>query len=196
MKRVPVIVFTYALLFLSVGSVALMYAAYKPVYESEEAAQTVDRPLAEMVRGLGAEEALALANEWGTDMKGVESFVTTTEVSFRFEDGKEIDILLPEDRMVVAVAPYVDETHPCTIHHMSGCQGELVETHLKVLATGADGSVILDAEMTTMANGFVEFWLPRDKEIQLTLEAFNKRVEGVITTYTDSKTCITTLQLL
>ena len=153
-------------------------------------------PTPEMLEGLDAEAALSLANKWHDDNVDVESFITSKKISFTFSEGNTVEILLPADKMVVALAPYVNKTHPCEIHYMSGCQGELVEVPVKVLAKKSDGSLLLDQLMKTMPNGFIELWLPRDQEISLTVESMGKRAEGVITTYPDSNTCITTLQLL
>ena len=149
------------------------------------------------LEGLDAREALALANRWGTTTPEVQSYVDTKAVKVTFKNsGKSVEIPLPEDQMVVAFAPYIDKTHPCEIHYMSGCQGELVDTSVKVVASLSDGVVLIDKEITTMKNGFLELWLPRNKEITVTMEALGRRVEGKIGTFPDSNTCITTFQLL
>jgi hypothetical protein len=49
--------------------------------------------------------------------------------------------------------------------------------------------------MKTMSNGFIELWFPRDLEIDLTIVYKEKETRGMITTYSDSNTCITTFQL-
>jgi hypothetical protein len=153
-------------------------------------------PTPMMLESLDAEAALALANKWYERNDDVKSFITTEKISFTFSEKKTVEILLPADKMVVAFAPYVNKTHPCETHYMSGCQGELVEVPVKVLAKKSDGSVLLDQFMKTMPNGFIELWLPRNQEFILTVESMGKRAEGVITTYPDSNTCITTFQLL
>ena len=151
----------------------------------------------ELLAGLNAREALALANKWGTSTPEVQSFVDTEAIKVTFKkSGETVEIPLPEDQLVIAFAPYIGETHPCEIHYMSGCQGELVEKRVKVTATLVDGAVILDKEITTMKNGFLELWLPRNQEITVTLEALGRKAEGTIGTFYDSNTCITTFQLL
>jgi hypothetical protein len=150
-----------------------------------------------LLEGLNAREALALANKWGTATPEVESFVDTDAVKVTFKkSGKTVEVPLSDDQMVVAFAPYISKTHPCEIHYMSGCQGELIETKVKVTATLADGAVLIDEEITTMKNGFLELWLPRNQEIKVTMEALGRKAEGRIGTFPDSNTCITTLQLL
>jgi hypothetical protein len=147
--------------------------------------------------GLDAREALALANRWGTATKEVQSYVDTEAVKVTFKSsGKTVEIPLPEDQMVVAFAPYVSKTHPCQIHYMSGCQGELVDTTVAVTAVLPDGAMLIDQQMETMKNGFLELWLPRNQEVAVTLEALGRRAEGTVGTFSGSNTCITTFQLM
>jgi hypothetical protein len=149
------------------------------------------------LEGLDAREALALANRWGTHTPEVQSYVDTEAVKFTFKSSnRTVEVPLPEDRLVVAFAPYVAKTHPCEIHYMSGCQGELVETPVKVVATLPDGEILVDEEMETMVNGFLELWLPRNREITVSMEALGRKVLGTVGTYPDSNTCITTFQLM
>ncbi len=154
------------------------------------------RPSAAKVRGLDAKAALSVANEWGPGEKGVTSFVDQRKVGFTFSGGDAVEIPLPESQMVIAIAPYINRTHTCEIHYMSGCQGELVDVPVKVHGATADGTVVVDGTFTTMDNGFIELWLPRGLTINLTLEAKGKSVAGVIETNEDSNTCITTLRLM
>ncbi|MCK9365024.1 MAG: hypothetical protein M0P74_15660 [Syntrophales bacterium] len=55
--------------------------------------------------------ALAIANEWKWSQKEIKSLVNSREVVFQFPDGKVKKIPLPEDKMVVALAPYIQKTH-------------------------------------------------------------------------------------
>ena len=60
---------------------------------------------------IDAVEAMAIANEWKWSQKDVKSSVTAQEVVFEFSDGKEQKIPLPQEKMIVAVAPYIRRTH-------------------------------------------------------------------------------------
>jgi hypothetical protein len=134
-----------------------------------------------------------LANSWkGLD---VMSFVTPQAVHIVFREGIEVVVPLPEDQMVVAVAPYLVHTHPCATHYMSSCQGELVGTPVHVQVTAQDGTVIVDEVMTTLPNGFIDLWLPRDQVLELQLRLDGYYARGMITTFADSNTCITTFRL-
>jgi hypothetical protein len=58
-----------------------------------------------------AVQAMAIANEWNWSRKEIKSYVTPGEVIFEFPDGKVKRVPLPENGMVVAVAPYITKTH-------------------------------------------------------------------------------------
>ena len=79
----------------------------------------------EALKGLEARDALATANIWGTRAEGITSFIDSHNLFFRFDDGQEVIISLPEDEMMVATAPYISRTHPCEIHYISGCSQNL-----------------------------------------------------------------------
>ena len=78
---------------------------------------------------------------------------------------------------------------------MSSCRGELVQTKLSVKAVDQSGTVIIDRPVSTLKNGFMELWLPRNRTINLTISGLNRSANDVITTTDDSATCITTMQL-
>lgn len=145
------------------------------------------------LEGLDARAAVELANAWKGN--GVTSYADAEEVVFAFPDGAEVRIPMPADAFFVSVAPYVDRTHPCTIHYMSGCQGELVDVAFRVRATLPDGTVVLDDTVRTGANGFLDLWLPRDQAVVLSVSASGYAADAILTTRADSPTCITTVRL-
>lgn len=148
-----------------------------------------------MFEGLDALEAMALANKLGEGKNSFTSFVTPESINIEIPGGETFSVPLPEDVMVVAIAPYVETTHECATHYMSGCKGELFNKVVNVVAKRKDSKVIIAEDMMTMSNGFIELWLPRDLEIDLTIVYKEKESRGTITTYSDSNTCITTFQL-
>ena len=78
---------------------------------------------------------------------------------------------------------------------MSSCKGELVQTKLNVKAVDKSGSVIMNKSVSTLKNGFMELWLPRNRTINLTISGLNRSATDVITTTDGSATCITTMRL-
>ncbi|WP_148629480.1 CueP family metal-binding protein [Bacillus sp. E214] len=112
------------------------------------------------------------------------------------KDDKEKSYDLPAEEFFVSIAPYVKETHPCEIHSLTGCQGELVNKDFNVYIQDEDGKVIVDETMTSLENGFIDIWLPREKTYQVRINYGEKTSETTISTFKDDNTCITTMQLI
>ena len=60
---------------------------------------------------IDAVEAMGIANDWKWSRKDVKTSVTAHEVVFKFPDKTVKRIPLPQEKMVVAVAPYIRRTH-------------------------------------------------------------------------------------
>lgn len=78
---------------------------------------------------------------------------------------------------------------------MTGCQGELVEEEFEVYIQDTDGNVIINETMKSQSNGFIDFWLPRNKTYQVKIKHDGKMVESEISTFEGDNTCITTMNL-
>jgi hypothetical protein len=78
---------------------------------------------------------------------------------------------------------------------MSSCQGELPNRPFSVRAIDKNGKILVDETVTTLRNGFFEMWLPRDRTIMLQVKGLNRKALGGISTYDNSKTCVTTFRL-
>ncbi|WP_054955228.1 CueP family metal-binding protein [Paenibacillus dakarensis] len=111
------------------------------------------------------------------------------------DQGKETTFDLPEDEFFVSIAPFVESTHECAIHSLTGCQGELVEKSFDVFIQDEEGTVVMDETITSLENGFIDIWLPRDRTYQVKIEHDGKTAESEISTFKDDNTCITTMQL-
>jgi hypothetical protein len=64
-----------------------------------------------------------------------------------------------------------------------------------VKAVGADGKTVMDEPIQTLKNGFFDIWLPRDQRFMVTISGMGRQARGVIETFSDSKTCVTTFRL-
>lgn len=102
---------------------------------------------------------------------------------------------LPEDEFFISIAPYVTFTHPCEIHSLTGCQGEMAEKEMNILVTDETGEVHVDEVMTTPSNGFIDLWLPRDQTYTVEVEAAGKTGEVQFSTFAGDPTCLTDLLL-
>ena len=88
----------------------IMTFAIFPAFEAD-AFQDIKKPADIDFETIDAVEAMAIANDWKWSRKDVKSSVTAREVIFKFSDGKVEKIPLPEEKMLVAVAPYIRRTH-------------------------------------------------------------------------------------
>ena len=67
--------------------------------------------LRQKLENVNAMEAVAIANEWKWSREDVKTSVTAREVVFEFPDKTVKRIPLPQEKMLVAVAPYIRQTH-------------------------------------------------------------------------------------
>ena len=92
---------------ISVSSFFLGIILLSPVYAFAGNNGSVEA----MLKNADAVQAMAIANQWNWTKKEITSFVTSREVVFKFSEDKVKMIPLPEDKMLVAVAPYIKRTH-------------------------------------------------------------------------------------
>ena len=64
-----------------------------------------------VLKNVDAIQAMEIANGWKWTQKEIKSYVTTREVVFEFSNGRSKKIPLQEEKMLVAVAPYINQTH-------------------------------------------------------------------------------------
>lgn len=150
----------------------------------------------EELRTATVEEALSLANRLRTDEPAINSALTAEHIEFTFPDGRRVGVPIGQSEMIVSIAPYRLKTHPCTIHSISGCQGELTVRTFDVEAYDTDGEVVFSGPITTGDNGFFELSLPRGSEFHVIVESNLGRAERMIGTSATDPTCITDMKLL
>lgn len=99
------------------------------------------------------------------------------------------------DKFYLSFAPYLQQTHPCFNHSLSGCQGELANTAFDVKITDKAGKVLLNKTLTSQQNGFIGVWLPRNTEGTVSVSYQGRTAHSAFATFNDSQTCMTTLLL-
>lgn len=121
--------------------------------------------------------------------------ITSKELIVTDSNKKQTVYALPKDEFFVSIAPYINKTHPCATHSLTGCQGELTGEEFSVFIEDSEGNVVLDKTMKSQENGFIDLWLPRDKTYQVTIAQDNKTAKTKLSTFEDDNTCVTTMQL-
>ncbi|GAE27414.1 hypothetical protein JCM9140_3560 [Halalkalibacter wakoensis JCM 9140] len=71
-----------------------------------------------------------------------------------------------------------------------------MEEEFNVSIVDSEGKVILNDTMTSLSNGFIDLWLPRDQTFHVTIEHGEHIVESEISTFEGDHTCITTMQFM
>ena len=126
----------------------------------------------------------------------VSASITSHELIVKDEQDKEITYDLSKEDFFVSIAPFVKDTHPCEIHSLTGCQGELANKEFDVMIKDKDGKVIIDKKIKSLENGFIDVWLPRDQTFQVKIQYGERISESTISTFKGDHTCITTMQLI
>lgn len=129
------------------------------------------------------------------NLANVSASITSDELIIFHNNGREEIHVLPEDEFFVSIAPYIEHTHPCTYHSLTGCRGELMNVPFDVTITDSEGRVIVDETIHSLSNGFIDLWLPRNHTYEVTIRYQGKAAATVISTYSGDPTCITTMQL-
>ncbi len=142
---------------------------------------------------LSPKEAVALAHQW--HRKGIATVVMTpTEIQAMLPNKQKASIPLG-DEFFLSVAPYQNKTHECDFHVPTGCTGEMIGKKMRLKITDkATGEVIKDEKVKTQHDGFLDLWLPRDKEFLFEFTYKGKTASQTLSTFGDSHTCVTTVQ--
>ncbi len=136
-----------------------------------------------------------LVHDYSVDNLTAEAASINSKELIVQKSNKETTYELPEDEFFVSIAPYFNETHPCAIHSLTGCMGELANEEFDVYIEDEEGNVIVDETLESLDNGFIDLWLPRDKTYQITIEKDGKSQTSEISTFEGDDTCVTTIQL-
>jgi hypothetical protein len=145
--------------------------------------------------GLSVEEIVNKLDSTTTDPSGLKASITSDFLVLT-DESDEVKLALPEGKFYLSFAPYVTQTHPCGTHSLTSCQGELVNQEIRTVITDSRGKEIVNSDLTTMANGFVGVWLPRNIDGTVTVSYNDLVAQTPINTYAGRDTCMTTpLQL-
>jgi len=144
--------------------------------------------------GLTVEEIVTKLDSTTADPEGLSASITSEQLILN-DGAREVKLALPADKFYLSFAPYITNTHPCATHSLISCQGELVGEELQAIITDADGKELVNSTFTTMENGFVGVWLPRDITATVSVLYDGMTAQASIDTAKGSNTCLTTLQL-
>ncbi|MEK3672721.1 MULTISPECIES: CueP family metal-binding protein [unclassified Paenibacillus] len=121
--------------------------------------------------------------------------ITSTQLIVDSGGPNEVTYALPENEFFLSVAPYVQKTHPCATHSLTGCQGEMAGQEFDVYIEDAEGKEVMKQTLKSQPNGFIDLWLPRDQKLQITVTHDGKQAKTEVSTFESDDTCLTTMQL-
>jgi len=131
------------------------------------------------------------------EIRGVDSPVFAVAFPDRLELTYEESYLnLYDEYFYVSIAPFINETHECVMHVLTGCQGELTQADLEVKITNSSGDVVFAGTQQTYQNGFMGFWLPRNEDYTIEFEFEGYQGEFYFSTHDDDQTCLTEFRLI
>lgn len=161
-----------------------------------------------LVGGLSYLSKDTMLEKYNLKSKSVKSIVEHFEYDFDktpnveavvFSDHLELNdhkmkhkVKFKDEGFYLSIAPYRYETHPCTYHIPTSCQGELSDADFNVKIIQDDGTVLFDDKVTTSQNGFFGIWLPKNIDGTLII---NDSAYERISTHKDAPTCLTTVKL-
>ncbi len=127
------------------------------------------------------------------DFTGLTAVIKTNQLLLSDERGDFV-IIMPENEFYISIAPYINNTHPCIYHNMLTCQGDLTNQNLNVIIT-LNEEQIINGEFTTYDNGFIGFWIPKNEEVEITIEY--QHLFGVMhfVSNESASTCVTNMRL-
>ena len=144
---------------------------------------------------LTPQKALEQSHQWHRTGEATVR-VMPDAIHAEFADGSKAEVPT-EDDFLLSIAPYEQVTHGCTYHVPTGCQGEMANKAMMVEITDTQTNEVIQSGMVkTQKDGFIDFWMPKNGNYQFTFTYNGKTASEVLSTEGNSRTCITTMQLL
>ncbi|MBC7004758.1 CueP family metal-binding protein [Photobacterium sp. BZF1] len=144
---------------------------------------------------LTPQQALEQSHQWHRTGEATVR-VMPDAIHAEFADGTKASVPV-EDDFLLSIAPFEQVTHGCTYHVPTGCQGEMVNKAMMVEITDTQTKEVIQSGMVkTQKAGFIDFWMPKNGNYQFTFTYNGKTASEVLSTEGNSRTCITTMQLL
>ncbi|MDF2938357.1 MAG: hypothetical protein K0Q90_3730 [Paenibacillaceae bacterium] len=119
----------------------------------------------------------------------------TSELLVVENDGTQKTYPMPKNEFYLSIAPFVEHTHTCYNHNLTSCKGEMVNKTVHVNVKDASGKVLIDKDVQTFQNGFLDLWVPRGEKVKVKVDYDGKSSEEELPTNENDRTCITTMKL-
>lgn len=133
----------------------------------------------------------AVANE----EEGFKAGITGSHLLLSDQD-ESYEIELPAGEFYLSIAPYINQTHPCSNHNLVTCRGEMKSETFHVIITDlGTNEVVIDTNYQSTPQGFFGVWLKQNKNYEITINYNGMSATTQVVTSPESNTCLTTMQL-
>ncbi|ERJ13125.1 CueP family metal-binding protein [Haloplasma contractile] len=143
---------------------------------------------------LSVEEMVSTLDQTISEKSGFYASITSETLTLIDADN-EFKYDTPEDQFYLSFAPYINNTHPCANHNLVTCRGELQNETVNVEIKDSTGTILINDQYTTMDNGFIGIWLPKNMDVTITVNHQGLTATQEISTYSGDNTCLTTLKM-
>lgn len=104
---------------------------------------------------------------------------------------------LPYNQFYLSIAPYLEQTHPCSNHNLVTCRGELKSREFDVIIKDlVNGEFIVNGTYTSSPQGFFGVWLKQNRQYQITVMYEGYQSIAYVSTKPTDPTCLTTMKLM
>lgn len=161
----------------------------KSFIEKKEVDQT---DIEKYINGLSTREVVEkMENDLDEDISGA---VWQDRIELEYKN-ESVELVDSDDLFYVSIAPYVNSTHEWAIHSLAGCRGEFGNRNFEIKLQDNEGNIVYEGNKESYSNGFIGFWLDRDKVYTIDIYINDKSGTFEFETFSDSYTCITSFQL-
>jgi len=108
------------------------------------------------------------------------------------DESSSYEVDLPDNLFYIAFAPYINLTHACYTHSLTGCQGEMINKDIDVRIYDESNNLIEEKTYNTGDDGFIGLYLDKIENYQILVQH-----NGLVSSFTSNpyQTCYTEVKL-
>ncbi|OHE26018.1 MAG: hypothetical protein A2Y45_00835 [Tenericutes bacterium GWC2_34_14] len=145
--------------------------------------------------GMNLKNVIQTLEATAAEAEGFNASITGSHLILSDQD-ESYEIELPAGEFYLSIAPYINQTHPCSNHNLVTCRGEMKSETFHVIITDLDtNEVVIDANYESTPQGFFGLWLEQNKNYQIVINYDGMTQTETLFTSKESNTCLTTMQL-
>jgi len=145
--------------------------------------------------GMNLKSVIQTLETVANEEEGFKAGITGSHLLLSDQD-ESYEIELPAGEFYLSIAPYINQTHPCSNHNLVTCRGEMKSETFHVIITDlGTNEVVIDTNYQSTPQGFFGVWLKQNKNYEITINYNGMSATTQVVTSPESNTCLTTMQL-